>query len=98
MKAVPEEEMNKDPLEGGPLMEGPSEWLHQEDMGYADEPLGYGSDGSSLVDDVAKEPQYLRLPWEQPQLGLPDVWDNISNKEPLLKRCEEGDDINEGSA
>ena len=94
MKAALEEDMNKVLLEGGPLMKGPSEWLHLEDMGYADEPIGYGSDGSSLVDEVAKEPQYLQLLREQPLLGLPNVWDNMSNKGPLLKCCEEGDDIN----
>ena len=49
------------------------------------------------MDDVGKEPQDLQPPWEQPQLGLPDVWDNMSNKGPLLKRCEEGDDTDEGS-
>ena len=79
-------------------MKGPSEWPHQEDMGYADEPLISGSDSSSLVEEVANELQYLQLPWEQPQLGLADVRDNMSNKEPLLKCCEEDDNTNKGSA
>ena len=55
MKAALEEDMNKALLEGGPLMKGPSEWPHQEDIGFADAPLGGGSDSSSLVDKVARE-------------------------------------------
>ena len=83
-------------------IEGPAEelleWPHHEDMGYADEPLGSGLDNSSLVDEVAEELQHLQLPWEQPQLGLADDRDNMSNKEPLHKCSEDGNDAIKGIA
>ena len=72
--------------------------LQASNLTPQDEPLGSGLDSSSLVDEVAEELQYLQLPWEQPQLGLADDRDNMSNKEPLHKCCMEDDDAIKGSA
>ena len=48
--------------------------------------------------EVAQELQHLQLPWEQPQQGLADNRDNMSNKEPLHKCCEEDNDAIKGTA
>ena len=74
MEAKEGEERPQDGPQKG--IEGPAEelleWPHHEDMEYTDEPL----DSSLLVDEVAEELQHLQLPWEQPQQGLADIFED----------------------